>query len=132
MMITTHTNILTPNYTDGNKSNYFNAMAISIADEQGELCTHWIRNAIRLPWDSPDDESEEENHVYDYSKIKLIFEEASIHADFKIRIICRLCHRRGVGNEDNRYVKTEKILTKQFLNIYEANLNQNQRQVLEF
>ena len=133
-MIITHNVTLAPQYTPAafNQSNFFNSMAMSIAEEQCELCYHWIKNKICCYEDGSDEDQVIPS--YNLNKIKLIFEEAdhSRNQPFKIRIQCLSCLRKNIRNKEDRFQNTERLLTKQFLRIYEVNLNQNQRQQLEF
>lgn len=126
-MITTHTEKLAPQYTPAvcNQSNFFNSLALSIAEDQGELCPHWVKKSEENQCDLPN---------YHLHKIRLVFKEADStrNKPFKIRIQCLSCQRKNICNEKDRFHNTEKLLTKHFLRIYEVNLDQNQRQQLEF
>jgi hypothetical protein len=133
-MITTHNTTLAPQNTPEafNQSNFFNSMAMSIAEEQCELCYHWVKNKICCYEDSSNED--QEIPAYNLNKIRLIFEEAdnTRNQPFRIRVQCLSCQRKNIRTQENRFQNTERLLTKQFLHIYEVNLNQNQRHQLEF
>jgi hypothetical protein len=133
-MITTHNTTLAPQNTPAafNQSNFFNSMAMSIAEEQCELCYHWVKNKICCYEDSSNED--QEIPAYNLNKIRLIFEEAdnTRNQPFRIRVQCLSCQRKNIRTQENRFQNTERLLTKQFLHIYEVNLNQNQRHQLEF